>query len=266
MNGLIPTAKKIFDKHGSTILTALGAVGVVATSVLTAMATPKAIDKIRLDSKEKHGDENAYTTLEAVSSAAVSYIPAILVGGATITCIFGANALNKTKQAALSSACAFIGTSYNEYKSKLKELYGEEAHNKIVDAIVKEHCEDVHITSESLCSVNTLDFNTAQPEVVRTFYDSFSQRYFESTTSKVLQAEYHLNRNYYLGCAASVNEFYSFLGLEPIDGGDILGWSMYSYEGMWIDFNHHTTQLDDGMEICVIDYAFTPESLGEDEY
>ena len=50
----------------------------------------------------------------------------------------GANALNRRQQAALTSAYVLVQSSYKEYKGKLKELYGEEAHNAIIDSIAKE--------------------------------------------------------------------------------------------------------------------------------
>ena len=101
----------------------------------------------------------------------------------------GANALNRRQQAALTSAYALVQNSYKEYKDKLKELYGEEAHNAIVNSIVAEKCKEVSISSPSFISNSSLDFGEGmEPEITRTFYDSFSQRYFESTIEKVIQA------------------------------------------------------------------------------
>ena len=136
---LAQRSKIYLRKASPTILSGLGAAGVIVTSVLAVRATPKALRKIRADSKTNHdGDPEAYSKLEAVKSAWVCYIPAAISGTATIFCIFGANMLNKRQQAALTSAYALLNDSYNNYKDKLKELYGEEAHQKIVDAIAAE--------------------------------------------------------------------------------------------------------------------------------
>lgn len=148
-------------------------------------------------------------------SAWKCYIPTAAFGLSTIACIMGANALNSRKQAALTSAYALINQSYKEYKDKLKELYGEEAHNAIVDSIVSEKCKDVYISSPSFISSSSLDFGEGmEPEIIRTFYDSFSQRYFETTIAKVIEAEYHLNRNFMFQGVIPLNDFYEFLGLE----------------------------------------------------
>lgn len=173
--------------------------------------------------------------------------------------------LSRRQQAALSSAYALVSQSYKEYTDKVKELYGEETHKTIMEAIVKEKCKDVSLRTTGFLDDSTLDFDAdgSDPEVHHTFYDQFSNRYFESTVSKVLQAEYHLNRNFAIrGGDGTVNEFYEFLGLAPIDGGDTIGWAVCD-ELMWVDFNHTKVTLDDGMEVYIVEPVFTPRTLEE---
>lgn len=219
---LAQRSKIYLRKASPTILSGLGAAGVIVTSVLAVRATPKALRKIRADSKTNHdGDPEAYSKLEAVKSAWVCYIPAAISGTATIFCIFGANVLNKRQQAALTSAYALLNDSYNNYKDKLKELYGEEAHQKIVDAIAAEKAKDVYITSTGLVRNSSLDFDEHDPNDERLFYDAYSNRYFESSINRVIQAEYHLNRDFVISGYLPANHFYQLLGLEPLEGGDI---------------------------------------------
>lgn len=245
-------------KASPTILSCLGAIGVVVTSAMAVRATPKAIGKIRADSKANHdGNPEAYSKLEAVKSAWVCYIPAAISGTATIFCIFGANVLSKHQQATITSAYALLNDSYNNYKDKLRELYGEEAHQKIVDSIAAEHSRDVYISADGLCQSTSLSFDERNPDDIRLFYDTFSRRYFEGTVIQVLEAEYHLNRNWILGASVCVNDFYAFLGIEPIEGGESLGWFYEDGIG-WIDFNHRKTVLEDGLEVYVIEMPFGP--------
>lgn len=219
---LAQRSKIYLRKASPTILSGLGAAGVIVTSVLAVRATPTAIS-----------------------------------GTATMFCIFGANVLNKHQQAALTSAYALLNDSYNNYKDKLKELYGEEAHRKIIDAIAAEKAKDVYITADGICESTSLSFNERNPDDMRLFYDTFSRRYFESTIAQVLEAEYHLNRNWSLGGDVCVNDFYNFLGIEPIDGGDYLSW-FYEDGISWIDFNHRKTVLEDGLEVYMVDIVYTP--------
>ena len=252
-------------KASPTILSCLAAAGVIGTAILAARSTPKALWKIREDSKEKHdGDPNAYTAVEAVRSAWICYIPAAITGTATIVCIFGANVLNRQQQASLASAYALLNDSYQNYKSKLKELYGDEAHQKIVDAIAVEKAGNVYISAPNLVGSSSLTLDEPNPEDIRLFYDSFSNRYFESTLVNVMNAEYHLNRNYALGYGVCINDLYRFLGIDIIPGGDELEWFWSDGLG-WIDFDHHKTTLDDGLEVCVVDLVFEPRLATEDD-
>ena len=221
--------------------------------------------KIRADSCINHdGDPDAYTKTEAFQSAWMCYIPASLVGMSTIACIFGANILNKHQQATITSAYALLSNAYQDYERKTKEIFGEEGHQKILDAIAAEKADDVYISSPGICGSDSLSFSERNPEDARLFYDSFSRRYFESTIPQVLEAEYHLNRNWALGREICVNDLYDFLGIDKIPGGEALGW-FYEDGISWIDFNHHKTVLEDGLDVLVIDIEFPPRLVTDDD-
>ena len=120
-----------------------------------------------------------------------------------------------------------------------------------------EHANDMYITSTTLLGGGTLDFDEHNPDDNCLFYDSFSKRYFESSINRVIQAEYYLNRDFALSGHLPVNHFYEFLGLELMDGGDDIGWSVES--GLcWIDFDHRKTILDDGLEVYAIYMEWLP--------
>ena len=239
-------------KHVSLILTCLGATGVVVTAIVTAKTTVKAMHIL------EEAEENCkLSKMEKFKIVAPTYIPATILGVSTVACIFGANVLNQRYQASLMSAYALVNSSYNDYKRKLKELYGEDAHNKIVDELAIEKADKIYIRANSFIggSYLTIDGENAEKKL---FYDEFSKRYFEASVEQVLSAEYHLNRNYMLRGSACVNEFYEFLGIASIDGGDALGWDICS-EIFWVDFDHHNFTTDDGLECCYISMPFEPD-------
>lgn len=131
---------KIFlKKHSSTILTCLGAVGVVATAVTAVKETPKAI-KLLEEAEQDKGEE--LTKIEKAKTVASVYIPSVIIGAATISCIFGSNYINKRTQAAMISAYALLGQSYNEYKRKVDEIYGEGANEKVIGELAKDNLEE----------------------------------------------------------------------------------------------------------------------------
>ena len=269
--GLVPKVERFLKKASPTILTCIGAAGVVATAVMAAKATPKALKLIHSDSRINHdGDPNAYTKKEAVASCWRCYVPTVIVGGSTIACIFGASALNKRQQAALASAYGLVSQAYNDYKRKVRENFGEEAHRDIMRQIAAERSSGATIISPNLINGSCLEFEGANEEQ-RLFYDAMSERYFQATISQVLQAEYHLNRNFALGGGfITLNNFYEFLGIDGVQGGDDIGW-MVSDGLYWVDFDHSRAMVDDGLngevECFIIDAPFPPVSEAEyDEY
>lgn len=261
-------AGRVLRKASPTILTCIGAVGVVATAVLAVRATPKAMELIQAGSRKNHeGDPYAATKAEMVKSCWKCYVPAAVTGAATIVCIFGANVLNHRQQASLASAYALLNRSYNDYKRKLKELYGKEAHDNIMKALAVEKSKDVYIHNCGFLCDSPLDFEDAEEEE-RLFYDPFSKRYFQSTIGRVLQAEYHLNRNFALmGGCIGVNDFYEFLGIDTVKELEDYGWWV-SDDLYWVDFNHVKTVVDDGLNgeipCYIVEMVFEPTNQPPD--
>ena len=128
-------SKANFKHHAPTILTCLGAVGVVATAVLAVNATPKALQVLEAAKDEKGED---LTTLEKINVAGPLYFPAALTGVATLACIFGSDVLHRKQHRALMSAYALLDSTYRGYKQKVRELYGEEADKKVQNSLEAE--------------------------------------------------------------------------------------------------------------------------------
>lgn len=237
-------SKLFLKKNGSTILTCVGAVGVVATGVAAVKATPKAMQLLE-QAEEQKGEQ--LTNLEKVKVAGPAYIPAVIVGASTIACIVGANLLNKRQQAALMSAYALLDSSYKEYKEKVEELYGEAADIAVRTEIAKDHYEEENIQVD---------------DGKQLFYDEFSKRYFESTMADVIQAEYDINRRLSTFYGAFLNEFYEYLGIDNVDYGDYLGWSIDTiYEETWeswLSFYHEKVVMEDGLECYIITMSSEP--------
>ena len=249
-----------FTKALPTVLSIVSIVGLTATVVTAVRETPKAV-KILEERKLEKGEE--LTVKETVKATWKCYIPVVAIGAGTVACILGANALNRKVQASLASAYALVSNAYGKYKGKVVELYGKEAHDKIISSIAAEKSNAMPITAGSFVKNSCLDFDEKEEELL--FYDVFSGRYFTSTMGKVLQAEYHLNRNYVLAGGVEINQFYDFLGISRVEGGDAVGWSCYDGEIQWIDFDHRKTTTDDGLEVHIIEMIFEPFELFSDE-
>lgn len=240
-----------------TILCCLATVGVIFTAITAAKAKKKADEKLEKARSEKSEE---LSKAEVVKVVATSYIPPIAIGIGTVVCIFGANILNKKKQASLTSAYALLQSSYRQYSNKVKEHYGIKAHNDIMNEIRPVVADKKTIYSYDWASSADMGFDdTDEIELLFCECVSGKHRYFKSTPSRVLLAEYHLNRNYILGMMVTINDFYDFLGLPRVGTCDDRGWD--SNDGLyWIDFRHDKIASDnDTLEYYMITPIFGPE-------
>ena len=242
--------QKSLKRAAPTILTCLSAVGMVLTIVTAVKATPKAMELLKEATAEK-GEE--LTKIEVLKATAPAYVPTALFGVSTLSCMFGANILNRKQQASYISAYTLLDKSFRQYKDKVKEMYGDGADYSVRDEIIKEKSD-------------TLDLYFSDEKLV--FYEEHCGEFFELSKEEVLLAEYHLNRNFILRGYTTLNEFYEFLGLPTTEIGEKLGWScdvvcaFYGYS--WIDFCHEKHTLDDGLEYYVITFPFPPTLDYED--
>ena len=243
-------SKRFFKRNASTLLTIVGASGVIGTAVMAAKDTPKAL-KLLEDAKNEKGEE--LTNIEKIKAAAPAYIPTAITVASTIACVFSANIFSKRSQAALLSAYTLLDSTYKEYRKKTKELYGEESDKTISSEIVKDkyNCHEID-------------------DGKQLFFDYYSMRYFESTMEEVLKAEMEINRLLQEHMYVDINTFYDLLGLDPINLNDEIGWSIEAgvvWQGYsWIDFEHEMVEVDGGMECCIITMNTNPVTDTMDEY
>lgn len=228
---------------------------------MAAKATPKALEKIE-EAKQEKGEE--LSKWEKVKAAGPKYTGTIVVGTATVVCIFGANILNKKHQANLASAYALVDQSYKQYQQKVKEIYSEDAHQEIMDAIAAEKAENMAVQAPGYVNNNRLYVDEKCGET-RLFYDEYGDRFFEATLEQVISAQYHLNRNYVLRGYTVLNELYDFLGLEPTDYGSEVGWVANDDGKYWIEFDNREINIK-GVDCILISMPFAPDLEWQEEY
>lgn len=244
MNKLLYSSKRFLNRNAATILTCIGGAGVIVTAVMAVKATPKATRLLEVAKEEKGED---LTALETIEIAGMTYVPTVITGMATIACIFGANVLNKRQQAALTSAYALLNSSYQDYKKKVEELYGEAADIRVREELAKDKYEEEHYEVH---------------DDKQLFYDEVSERYFEATMADVIRAEYEVNKKITELGGANLNEFYDHLKIPTVDYGDYMGWSIGSLMStkwtQWLDFKHEKVVMDDGLECYIISLSCEP--------
>lgn len=235
LNHISKQANRFLKKNSATILSVVGSIGVITTAYFSG--------KNSIEAYKAQQEENRDPKLSDVKY----YIPTVSSGAITIGCIMGSNAISQKRQASLIAAYGVLRSRYLAYQKKVKELYGKEADTTVKEELVKESCSD-----------------TLKPkkDQVYLFYDEVSDRYFEKTMAEVLDAEYLANRSLSKDGYVNLNDFYSFLGLEKTQMGEILGWSIGSTDGMqgyaWIDFSHVPVEVDTNLIVYEILYGTYP--------
>lgn len=234
------------------VLTVTASAGVVSTAYLASKATLKA---------ERLVDEDM-TRKEAIKATWKLYIPAVSSGVGTVLCIICIGRLGHKQRLALAGAYNMLASSFKDYRDAVMKLYGEEADKAVIEEVASEQAKDTHIVAYDILDTTSLDLEDLGEQTIR-FYDVYGERFFEAKPTKVLQAEYHINRNFILEGGISLNDFYEFLGLTPMVGGDDIGWSLY--DGlMWIDFKHEKCKDEKGVYYA-LQFVFYPMALDDYE-
>lgn len=235
LNRVAKQANRFLKRHSATILSVVGSVGVVTTAYFSGK---NSIEVYKKQVEEDRGPK---------VSDAKYYIPTISSGAITIGCIMGSNAISQKRQASLIAAYGVLRSRYLAYQDKVKELYGQEADTTVKSELIKDTVP------------KTLKETKDQ---VYLFYDEVSDRYFEKTMAEIMDAEYLTNRTLAKDGYANLNDFYSFLGLEKTQMGEILGWSIGSTDGMrgyaWIDFAHVPVEVDTNLIVYEILFETYP--------
>lgn len=260
VTNLIKNIKIGLGKRSPEILTGIGIAGMITTTVLAVKATPKALKLIdvkkqemfdELDPSEIPGNNSDYNDMclkpiEIVKVAWKPYIPAVVTGVASVTCLIGASSVNAKRNAALATAYELSKTALTEYKEKVVETIGEKKEKVIREKVDQDRLDKNPVSKNSIVITNNGD---------QLFYDGVSGRYFKSDLEDVKAAVNRINREMIYDNYVSLSEFYDELGLEHTDVSDALGWNLD--KGL-IEISYGTRMSDDGRSCITLDYHVAP--------
>ena len=237
------------------ILTALGTVGFLASGYFTIKATTKINHEMDKKEFEKLEETHTLTDLTIKEKAKIiipNYILPVSLAIGSLGCFWGATVLSKNKQKSVIAANTLLQNGFMEYRNKLIELHGEEVDRQILEELSRgRNCAAYHV------------IDIKYPDKKVKWYEPISKQYFEAYEREVMDAEYHLNRNFTLrGGEADINEFLQFLGIDGVN--EDIGWSIK--DGIcWIDFEHWEKE-ENGETIYEIVYYFEPNEEYADWY
>ena len=266
-----PNVQKLFKmverftkKKGPEILTGLGIAGMITTTVLAVKATPKVMELIEDEKKAqarklreeaiKNGDDcyapvEKLKPLEVVKVAWKPYVPAVMIGMASIGCIIGANTVHVRRHAALYSAYKLSETALTEYKEKVVETIGEKKEKEVRDKVAQEKLDNNPVSKSEIIM-------TGRGESL--FYDPLSDRYFMSDIETIRRIINDIN--YAMGFGSemyvSLSEVYDELGLKHTKISDRIGWNITDGQ---VEADFSSKIADDGRPCIVLDWLRSPK-------
>ena len=239
---------KFIEKQSPTILTGLGAAGVLTTVIMAVRTTPKALEIIDEEKvrRAKNGESEELKAHEVVAKCWKCYAPTVCMGAVTVACIVGANSINLQRNAALSSLYSVSSAALKEYENKVVETVGEGKNHEIKEAVLKDKIAAAEPSNDILLE---------NPDDV-VIYDCFSGRKFKSSINKIQTVVNYLNYDILASSDwKSLNEFYGELGLDEIKPGDGLGFGTDNL----IDLDFSGKLDDNGRPVVAMDYKVMPK-------
>ena len=187
--------------HSPELLTGLGVTGMIATTILAVRTTPKALQLI--EDRERETGETL-TKFEVIGITWKCYLPCIVTGVVSTSCIIGASSVNARRNAALATAYTLSETALKGYREKVIETLGEEKDKEIRDSVSKDKLEKAHLNKGDVIITNK--GNTL-------CLDAEFGRLFRSDVDKIKRIENELNRRMLTEMYISLNDFYYELGI-----------------------------------------------------
>lgn len=239
------------QKNSPQLLFGAGIFGVVATAVLASKATLKleeALDTNRtqkiiaaelLEKRDPNYDESKYRkdviSIQIRSAVVVCrlYAPAVIVGVATVGCLFTSQQILNKRNAALVAAYSALDKRFNEYRSRVTEKYGEDKEQELyyetatgeieVDGKVKKTKQRIGGGSIYARLFEETNKNYSNnPE-----YNVMFLRAQQNYANDLLRMQGHV----------FLNEIYDALGLARSTEGAVVGWVWKKGSGdQFIDF------------------------------
>lgn len=246
---LAKNTQVILSKHSPEILTGLGIAGMITTTIMAVKATPKALD-VMAELKEKHEEEpkdKKAMGKDILKNVVPIYIPTMVTGALSITCLIGASSVSARRRAALATAYTLSEQALKEYQDKVIETIGEKKEQAVRDSIDKDKIERNPVSNTEV--IITEKGNTL-------CYDAISGRYFRSDIEKLRKIVNELNRQMISDMYISLNDFYYEVGLPATPMGNDLGWNI---DRGFIELRFSSQLAEDETPCLVVGYYLEPK-------
>lgn len=244
LNPIVKKGLNFVISNRAEMLAGASLVGLAATiyfSGKAALEINRCLEDTMLTKETLKDPETAKKVLTAAAPAALS-------AGFTAACIVGSQVIAHNQYGALMAAYMLGQDKLKMFESKAVKLMGEDQTGELKAAVAQQRVLMRPITSSSGYIIDTGNGNTL-------CLDAMSGRYFKSSVEALRRAENDVNSQVNDDWSATLNEFYQYLGLEPIKLGDDLGWNTENLLHLMFD----SALTSSGEPVLVLDYETYPE-------
>lgn len=256
----------ILKKYSPEILTALGIVGVVGSTVMACKSTLKAQDILadhyeRVDTIhicERRIKDGSYTKEDKVQDLIKCYshtgadliklyAPAVLVSTASITCLLGAHGIMKKRNAAITAAYNLVAGHFTDYRNRVRDKYGEDEDRYFYDGLKTEKLPQLKENGEIDKKKKPQECNVVYPNQISQyakFFDDSSeewQRVPEYNMLFLKSRQNYMNDLLHSRGHLFLNEVYDALGIPRTQEGAVVGWVMSDEGDNFVDFGLYKT-------------------------
>lgn len=209
---LLKPVAQFASRHSREILLAISVAGVVTTAVFAADGHSKAQD-IRY---EVDPEDRGKTVWNAVKARWTYYVPAVGSGVLTVSAILMGARVASKQIAALTVAYSASEKALDSFRK---------AANKVIrDPKQRKELEETVATEHIMSSEKKADAVFIGDGQILC-HDAYSGRYFSSTREDIRRAVNDINAELLANDYASLNMFYTAIGLKEVRSGDELGWN-----------------------------------------
>lgn len=221
LTDLARRAAKLAVDNSPTILTSVGVVGTLTTAYLAGKASFQVGGAIAAHNAEvSTGPEMVMTPREIVEFVTEEglwklYISPAVMALATVTCIIGANKVGARRAAGLAAGYTIVEKSFEEYRDKVVEKFGERKEQAVHDEIAQDRINATYSDDVRLLGVS-------EGEIC---YDSFGGQYFLNSVEGINAAINVLNNLINNDGFASLADLYRLLEMETPPFSESIGWN-----------------------------------------
>jgi hypothetical protein len=247
-------SERFVTDNSPAILTAIGVVGTISTALLTGKAAVKSHELLkeqeaeweRLKGHPTYARDNEVWEERKAKLGLVwtVWIPPVASACVTCSAIIFANRIGTRRAAAVATAYAMSEKAFAEYKDKVVETIGKNKEQKVRDDVAQDRVTKNPPSREILM--------VGGDESI--FYDKYTGRYFKSTMEEVKKAQNHLNHIVLNDGYASLNDFYSWVGLNNTPAGEELGWT----SDKLLEIFFSTTMTEEDKPCIVVEFKTDP--------